>query len=100
MNQFCWSPTVASTRSRGTACDLPSEGTRGATTLWSTVAIIEQTIQRNFEGTGTFRQSFEAGYGVTVLHSRDVASKQSCSLFDVALTEFLGFAQFAECFAD
>lgn len=63
-------------------------------------AIVEELVERNFHGARQLFQSLDRGNGMSVLNSRDVAAKQTCPLFDVALREIFVFTQQSNTVAD
>jgi hypothetical protein len=63
-------------------------------------SIVEELIERDFEGAGHFLECFDGRNGMAILHAGNIAAKQSCPLFDVPLGKLLFFAQNAKPIAD
>jgi len=59
-------------------------------------AVVEELIERHFESTSEFLECFDGGDSVAILNTGDVATEQPGSFLDVALGEFLFFAQSAK----
>src|SRR5580704_590402 len=51
--------------------------------------MIEELIQLHVQGARDLLQRFYGGNSVPILHSRDITTKHSCALFQVALRELL-----------
>src|SRR5579884_2145322 len=64
------------------------------------LVIIEQQIERNFQGPCQLFQRFDGWHGVPVLDAGDIAPEQPGPLFDFTLREPFGFAQSTETLAD
>jgi hypothetical protein len=60
------------------------------------IAVVEELIEWDFESSCQLFQCLNRRNGMTVLDSRNVATKQSCALLDISLGKFLFFAQVAE----
>jgi hypothetical protein len=55
------------------------------------LAVVEELVERNFHRARQLFESLDCRNGVSVLDARDVAAKQTCPLFDVALREIFVF---------
>src|SRR2546430_16314649 len=62
--------------------------------------VIKELIEWHLEGTCQLLKCFDRGNGMAILHARNVAPKQACSLLDVALGKLLFFAQRAKTITD
>jgi hypothetical protein len=62
--------------------------------------VIEQLVKRHFHGAGQLFERLDSRNGVTVLDARDIAPKQACALFNVALGKLLGFTQKANAISN
>ena len=60
----------------------------------------EKLVERDFQGTGEFFQSFDGRNGAAIFQAREVAAKQAGAFLDIALREVLRLAQAFEPFAD
>jgi len=60
------------------------------------LTVIKELIEWAFESASQLFQRFNGRDGMTIFHARDVAAKQAGTLFDVALGEFLFFAECAK----
>src|SRR6266446_2451391 len=58
--------------------------------------VIKELIEWALESTRKLFQRFNGGDGMTILNAGNVTTKQTCAFFDVALGEFLFFAQSAK----
>ena len=60
------------------------------------LAIVEESIHRNFQRPRILLKRFDGGDGVTVFDTGRIAAQQAGAVFDIALAEFLRFAEFPE----
>src|SRR6267378_7001328 len=60
------------------------------------LTVIKELIEWALESTSEFFQRFDGRYGMAILNAGNVATKQPRSFFDVALGEFLFFAECAK----
>src|SRR5690242_11938494 len=59
-------------------------------------AVIKELIEWALERARKLFQSFDGRYRMTIFHAGNITTKQTCSLLDVALGEFLLFAECAK----
>ena len=64
--------------------------------LWRFLAVIKELIEWALESASEFFQRFDGRDSMTILYAGNVTTKQTRSLFDIALGEFLFFAQCAK----
>ena len=62
--------------------------------------VVEELIKWAFESASQFFQRFDGRNGVAIFDAGDVAAKQTGSLLDITLGEFLFFAQSAKPVTD
>jgi hypothetical protein len=62
--------------------------------------VIEKLIKRDFQSACYFLESFDGRNRMTIFDARDIATEQSCALFDVPLGVLLCFAQGAKPITD
>jgi hypothetical protein len=63
-------------------------------------SVIEQLIERDFQSAGYFFKRFNGRNRMAIFDARDIATKQSCALFDVPLGKLFFLAQGAEAITD
>src|SRR5579872_1702953 len=63
-------------------------------------AIVEQLIHRNFQGACELLQRLNCRNGMSMLHTGDIAAKQTCPLLDLALRELLFLTQRTQTISD
>jgi hypothetical protein len=66
---------------------------------WWFLAVVEQLIEA-FKCAGKLFQGFDGRDSMAVFNAGNIATKQACAFFDVALGEFLFLAHCAEAVAD
>jgi hypothetical protein len=62
--------------------------------------VVEELIKRAFEGASQLLQSLDGRNGVAIFDARDITTKEASALLDIALGEFLLFAQSAKPVTD
>jgi len=63
-------------------------------------SVIEELVERDFQGAGHFLERFDGRNGVAIFDAGDIAAKQSGALFDVPLGVLFVFAQGAKPVTD
>src|SRR5437762_11685672 len=68
--------------------------------LWRFLAVIKELIEWALESASEFFQRFDGRDSMTILYAGNITTKQTRSFFDVALGEFLFFAECAKAVTD
>jgi hypothetical protein len=63
-------------------------------------AVVEKLVERNFHGPRQLFQRLDRRNGVPVLDARDIATKKTSALFDVALGKFFCFTKQTDAISD
>jgi len=63
-------------------------------------SVIEELIERDFQGASHFLECFNGRNGMAIFHARNIAAEQSGALFDVPLGKLFFFAQGAKAITD
>ena len=63
-------------------------------------SVIEQLVERDLQSAGHFLECFNGRDSMAIFHARDIAAKQSGTLFDVPLGKLFFFAQYAKPISD
>jgi hypothetical protein len=62
--------------------------------------VIEELVERDFQGASQFLECFNGRNGMAIFNARDIATEQSGALFDVPLGKLFVLAQNAKSVAD
>jgi hypothetical protein len=63
-------------------------------------SVVEKLIERDFQSARQFLERFDSRNRMAIFNAGDIATKQSCALFDVPLGKLFFFAQGAKSITD
>jgi primase-polymerase (primpol)-like protein len=62
------------------------------------VTAVEELVQRHFDGMGYLFERVDGGYCMSIFNSRDIATQQTCTRFDIALGQIQFFPESTQSF--